>query len=58
MRYRNGLSGRERRLIKLPVLDLYELAVNAIDGRDGEHAHLPRGLAGSFETGQMDHLHE
>ena len=53
---------RERRLIK-PPLDLYDLAilaVNAIGGRDGEQVHLPRGLAGSFETqtAQMDHIHE
>ena len=30
---------------------------NAIGGRDGEKVHLPRGLAGSFETAQMDHVH-
>ena len=52
LRYRNGLSGRERRLINKAsfVLDLYDLAINAIGGRDGEQVHLPRGLAGSFET--------
>jgi hypothetical protein len=46
---------------------MYDLAVNAIDGRDGEQVHpsapapagAARGLAGSFETrAQMDHLHE
>jgi hypothetical protein len=35
----------------------YDLAVNAIGGREGEQVHLPRGLAGSFETAQMDQLH-
>ena len=25
--------------------------------RDGEQVYLPRGLAGSFETAQMDYLH-
>ena len=45
-------------LYSTPQLDLYDLAVNAIDGRDGEQVHLPRGLAGSFETAQMDHVHE
>jgi hypothetical protein len=55
----HGLSGRERRLIKPPRPVLYDLTVNAIGGRDGEKVHLPRGLAGrSFETAQMDHLHE
>jgi hypothetical protein len=58
LRYQNGLSGRERRLIEgLHVLyPLYDLAVNAIGGRDGEKVHLPRGLAGSFETAQMNHV--
>ena len=51
LRYQNGLSGRERRLIKPPRDDLYDLAVNAIGGRDAEKVHLPRGLTGSFETG-------
>ena len=27
-----------------------------IGGRDGEKVHLPRGLAGSFETTQIDHV--
>jgi hypothetical protein len=40
------------------LLDLYDLAVSAIGGRDGEQVHLPRGLAGSFETAQMDHVHK
>ena len=25
---------------------------------DGEQVHLPRGLAGSFETAQIHHVHE
>jgi hypothetical protein len=31
--------------------------VGAIARRDGEQVHLPRGLAGKFETAQMDHTH-
>ena len=31
--------------------------VCAIVRRDGEQVHLPRGLAGRFETAQMDHVH-
>ena len=27
-------------------------------GRDGEQVHMPRGLAGRFETAHMDHVHE
>mgnify|MGYP007078267964 CR=1 FL=1 len=44
-------------LHEISLLDLYDLAVNAIDGRDGEQVRLPRSLAGSFETAQMDQLH-
>jgi hypothetical protein len=60
LRYRNGLSGRERREADKASSTCMRLAVNAIDGRDGEQVHLPllpRGLAGSFETAQMDHLY-
>ena len=35
---------------------LFDHQVCAIVRRDGEQVHLPRGLVGSFETAQMDHV--
>ena len=61
---RNGLgvSGRERRLIKVKASStctcMTLLSTPSAEGTVHEQVHLPRGLAGSFETAQMDQLHE
>jgi hypothetical protein len=50
-------SLEEAKKAYMSCLNLYEPHVCAIVIRDGEQVRLPRGLAGRFETAQMDHVH-